>query len=785
MKLKRILSVLLALTIALSLLPTMAVFADETTAAPADGEMTTTSTPAETPAESEETPAETPAEGEEEEPSDLITEEEAFAQMKKVASKGDLEMYLSEGDFLNIAVKNTKTGELWFTNPVNALSKTTREKGLPKTTLASQLYVVMVDNTAKNFYANSQIASYTKETYEIKTNEDGITVVYNFSRNSEKFKIPVKYSISGESFKAEILAQEIEEYGTQRITSIYLLPHFGAGNLTDEGYIFVPDGSGAIIDFNNGKGDRAIFSMPIYGGDDSDQAELLPAVSQNVLMPVFGIVNNNKGYVAVVEGSDGTIEAASSSSSKTYNHVYSTFTMRKKDTYQTGEGTYQAKEMVIVGQYPYDSYNFSVEYFFLEQDDASYSGMARRYRDYLIEEKGFAKQEDSFKEDMPLFMEVYGELPRETSILGVPVTKVEKLSSYEEVANIIKESTRLGMNNLVVDYIGWEKGGPNLKLPTKFNFSSQLGGKKGFDEMMVVADNAGAKVFPRVEMMGVEKAGNGYSRTSLAAKAAIRTPIQRYSYRLGSGMRQKDYAPTYLLKTALYDEVVDKFIKAYEKKGLNAVALDAVANSLYSDFETKELFDMHELEVTLVEQYAKIAESTNILMKAPNAYAMPYADYISSLPSFSSDYLICDYEVPFVQIVLHGYIPYSSESISSSEDTDEAFLKAMETGSALMFTITANSARVMKDSYKYNFLYCSDYKLWIDTAAELYTELNDIMAELQTVEIQNHERLQKDVFKTTYANGTEIIVNYSDNAVAIDTLVIPSMSYEVVKGGAQ
>ncbi len=775
MKLKRILSVVLALAIALSCLPAMIVSADEVTTE------TTTQT---TTTEETVTPSETPVDEEVEE-SDLVTEEEAFAQMKKVAEKDGLEMYLSEGEFLNIAIKNTKTGEIWFTNPVNALSKTVREKGIPKTTLASQLYVIVVDNTATNYYSNSQIAAYSKGTYEIKTNDDGVTVVYDFSRKTEKFKIPVKYSIQNGSFKASILVNEIEEYGTQRIVSVSLLPHFGAGNLEDEGYMFVPDGSGAIINFNNGKGDISSFSMPLFGGDKSDQSELLAATSQNALLPVFGLVNNNKGYVAVVEGADGSIEAAPSSLTATYNHIYSVFTMRKKDTYQTSEGSWKADEKIIIGQYPYSSYNFSVEYMFLDQSDVSYSGMARRYREYLIEEKGLEKKEDSFNENLPLYMEIYGELPRETSILGVPVTYIEKLSSYDEVSNIIKESSEKGMTNLVIDYIGWQKGGPNTKIPTKVKFSSKLGGKSAYTEMMSVADEYNAKVFPRFDVISFEEGGSGYTKNSLVAKAAIRTPIQRYTYHLGSGMRQRDFAPTYLLKAALYDEVFDKFLKALEKAEINTVSLDSVANFIYSDFQNKELFDMYEIETTLVEQYKKIVEKNDVLMKAPNSYAMPYADYISTLPSFSSDYLVCDYEVPFVQMVIHSYIPYSSESISSSENTEESFLKAIETGSALSFTITANSARVMKDSYKYNFLYCSDYRLWIDTAAELYKEINDAMADLQTVEMQNHERLQKDVYKTTYANGTQVIVNYSDEEVAIDTVTVDANSYKVMKGGAQ
>ena len=91
----------------------------------------------------------------------------------------------------------------------------------------------------------------------------------------------------------------------------------------------------------------------------------------------------------------------------------------------------------------------------------------------------------------------------------------------------------------------------------------------------------------------------------------------------------------------------------------------------------------------------------------------------------------------------------------------------------------------MKDNYKYNFLYCSDYKLWIGTASELYEELNGAIGNLQTVEMKNHERVQKDVYKVTYADGTQVIVNYSDNAVTVDEMTIESNSYKITKGGVQ
>ena len=767
---KRILSVILVLALALSVLP--AVYADE-------ADTTSAETTVEVPATTEESE-------EDEDEVKVITDEEAFAQMTLAKTDGDLQLYYHEGDFLNMAIKNTKTGELWFTNPPNALGET-REKGLPKTTLASQLYVVMLDTTTKSFYANSHVACYNKDTCTVEVTDEGILVTYDFKRASESFTIPVLYTIENGTFRATVLTKQIVEYGSQRILTIELLPHFGAGSLNDEGYILIPDGSGAVMNFNTTRGGRGTYAKPIYGTDRSKQEEFMEMEDEEIRMPVFGIVKNNQGYVATVENADATIYAAGSSNSATYNHAYAAFNYRKKDSYETNEGTYKAKENIIIGQYVSDSEDFSVVYMFLEPDDISYSGMARRYREYLIEEKGFEKKTDSFTEDMPTFLQVYGELPRETSIMGIPVTKYEPLSKYSEVADIIKDLSSKGVNNLLIDYIGWQKNGPNEKVPTKLTYSSQLGGKKEFNALLEVAEEYNAKIFPRVEFMQFSQAGNGYAKSALTAKSALRTPIQEFRYHLGSGMRTIKN-PVYYIKTELYDAIVNKYLKKAEKFNLTNVSVDSLTGTLYSDFESKAFYSMDQLEDTVLAQLEKITEKQSVLATAPNDYALKYTDYVSSLASFSSDYLYSDYEVPFMQTVLHGYIPYSSESISSSDDIEEAFLKTIETGSALLFQITANEARVMKDTPKYNFLYCSEYGLWSETAKELYAELNGILGDLQQVEIQNHERLQDEVFMTTYADGTQIIVNYNDNEVTVnETLTIPAKDYKVIKaeGGVQ
>lgn len=721
---------------------------------------------------------------------EVVSDEEALATMEKMATNGVLELYVATADptdldnekYINIAVKNTQTGDIWFTNPVNAKDDP-YVTGSLKLQQQAQVWVTYVDAKNQSANANSVVASVNRGTYEITKIENGVKVVYDFSRDKEGFKIPVEYTISdNNSFKAEIIVSEIEEYSTQRIMSISLIPHFGAGSIEDEGYLFVPDGSGAIIEFNNNQGHRTEYSRPVYGRDQSVSMGVSYTVMQQQTLPVFGIVNNDAGFVAVIEGSDADVNATASSTKRSaHNYVYASFEMRKKDSYTMKEGNWDAKMLTLIGQMPFNSANFSVEYFFLDEDDVSYSGMAREYREYLVDVYGFSKK--TFEEEMPLYMEVYGAVTKHGNFLGVPTKEVVAMTTYAELANMLKEAAEVGITNTVVDYVGWQKGGPNVKVPTNLKYESKLGGKSGYQELLKVAEELNSTIFNRVEFVYVEEAGNGYTKSSLVAKSAGRTPIQKFIYSLGSGTKNTKATTTFYVSTRLFDEILEKFSKNYTKLGLTNLSFESLGNTVYSDFRTKEYYDINAQVEIISANIAELKEEgMSLLMNQPNEYAMVYADYLSNVASFSSQFLMTDYAVPFVQTVLHGWVSYSAPAISESGDIEEAFLKTIETGSSLMFIFTAKETSQLRDS-GYNFLYASDYSIWLDTAAEMYKKVNEALGDLQDVEIQNHRRVQKEVFETVYADGTSIVVNYSDNDVDVDGRLVKSMSYDVKKGG--
>jgi len=782
---KKLLCLILAVSTILSCL-SMTAFADE-----AEGENVLLTAPA-----GDETTQEEPSE-ETTEPSvedfETVSKEQALETMKKMAENATLELYVGtthpnpakpdEADkYLNIAVKNKKTGDIWFTNPINAQFDP-YVKGTLKLQQQGQLSVGYVDEKNQPANANAQVSSINRKTFEIIEIENGVKIVYDFSREKESFKIPVEYTITdNNSFKAEVIVSEIEEYSTQRIMSISLIPFFGAGSVNDEGYIFIPDGSGAIINFNNGQGHRSEYIRPVFGRDQSVTLSVNYTVMQQQTLPVFGIVNNGAGYVAVVNGSDADICASPSSPKRSaYNNAYASFELRKKDSYTMSEGNWDAKMLTLIAPMPFNSSNFSTEYFFLAEDDVSYSGMARKYREYLVNEYGFSKK--TFDEELPLYMEIYGAVTKSGNFLGIPTTEVVPMTTYSELATILKEAKELGITNTVVEYRGWQKGGPNTKVPTNLKYEGKLGGKSDYEELLKVAEELNSKIFPSVEFMNVNGGGNGYSQSSLVAKSVTRTPIQNIAFRLGSGTKDLKASPTFYVSTRLFDEIFTKFAKNYSKLGLTNLALDTVVNTVYSDFRTNEYYDVNKQAEIISDNLSKLKDSgISMLMNQPNEYALVYADYLSNVTSFSSQFMVTDYAVPFVQTVLHGWVSYSSPAISESGDIEEAFLKTIETGSSLMFTLTAQGTSQLRDS-KYNYLYASDYSIWLDTAAEMYAKVNAVLGDLQDVEIQNHRRVQKEVFETVYADGTSILVNYSDYDVTVDGRTVKAMSYDVMKGG--
>ena len=177
-------------------------------------------------------------------------------------------------------------------------------------------------------------------------------------------------------------------------------------------------------------------------------------------------------------------------------------------------------------------------------------------------------------------------------------------------------------------------------------------------------------------------------------------------------------------------------------------------------------------------------DKKSVMLNSALGYALAYADDIINAPIGDNNYVYVDCEVPFYEMVIHGYINYSGYAINLSADTTtvENILECIEYGASPHFTLSYKEATTMKYT-ALNNLYATNYVNWVDEACDIYREVNNALASVTKASIVKHEILDSNnkVKKITYDNGVVIYVNYSDEPVATADGTIGSKNYMVVK----
>ena len=110
------------------------------------------------------------------------------------------------------------------------------------------------------------------------------------------FVVPLYIQLDGDDLKVEIKGSELEYNPVYPISTLHVLPFFGAANQEEEGYMFVPDGSGALIELNNGKGHYQPYSQRVYGKDKAVFERSVPIVSESIKLPVFGMKHGDRSF---------------------------------------------------------------------------------------------------------------------------------------------------------------------------------------------------------------------------------------------------------------------------------------------------------------------------------------------------------------------------------------------------------------------------------------------------------------------------------------------------------
>jgi len=595
-----------------------------------------------------------------------------------------------------------------------------------------------------------------------------------------KFSATIRYTLDGEHFVASLDASQlVEETPPYRIHSLKLLENFGAAGTEDQGYILIPDGSGSLIYLNNGNLNAQPINIQMYGSDQAIFVKEKITNFQPARLPVFGMKKNDSAFLAIIEEGDGLawLNADIAGRQVPYNTVSANFVILPKDEIFLTENeiTYKTPNHSYKGQ-------LKIRYAFLAGEEASYSGMAKKYREYLQETYGLQKLQDG--EDTPFYLEMTGSMPKDKNLLGIPYVGMVALSEIKDAAELTQQLAQQSIQNIRMSWKGWFNGGFDHDVPTKIRMDRVIGSK---DDWLLLGEQLkqlGGAFYPDVAFAEVYDPSNG---------VRVSRDTVQYISRRYARIRDFDLAvferrglSHYLLSPRKMDWVVGEFLPDYAAFNPGAISIRDLGNHVYSDFARNRESTREGTKNIVMNQLQKITEQApEMMVNGGNAYALPYADHVVNAPLASNQFNLVNESVPFYQMVLHGFLDYAGTpyNFADEQDVRRNVLRSLETGSNVYYSWITNDPSLLKDT-EYSYLYANYYEHWFDEAVQAYHEVNAVLKQVRGQHIVKHERLAEGVYKTEYEQGLQIVVNYGEKSVTVDGVTVEAGGY-VVKGGAQ
>ena len=165
-----------------------------------------------------------------------------------------------------------------------------------------------------------------------------------------------------------------------------------------------------------------------------------------------------------------------------------------------------------------------------------------------------------------------------------------------------------------------------------------------------------------------------------------------------------------------------------------------------------------------------------------NDYALKSTDWVYDLPTIDTGYPGSTRDVPFAQMVLHGYIPYTSIAGNMFYDDVIQTLKWIEYGYIPYYKLAKSETSNLLDTDMDN-IFSAEFDVWADRILDKYNLFKNEFNSLYSLTIKRHDMIKENVFVTEYSDGTKVYVNYSEFEAAIGGgNVVAPMNYLIVKG---
>lgn len=695
-------------------------------------------------------------------------------QLQMVASSGLIELLFDETTY-SVCVRDTSRGDdgkLWSSLP-------------SQENIDSAVATLEVLSGDKLYTLNTQDNSVSFRNAQCNFSSDGLTVTYvltpdvvtaqktSYDKDDIAFKLIVTYQLKDGSMYVSAEYENLVTDSEAKLTKLSFLNAFGAYTEPEQGdYIFVPDGSGAIIktDTRDDSFDSAV-SFAVYG-DDAASGQ---SGSTSALVPAYGMKQGNNAFVVIIDGGDAlaTITADRVRGDNDFYEVGATFNVTPY---------YISDKKYYLSSESYDE-DLSLCIRFLDGSNANYTGMAAAAREQLIRERTLSTKTAEEQEYLPLDLTVIG--AGEDTLFSIKdrikPTITKTFTDFEQAQDMLMRMKAKGIDSIKLRYKSALSGGLDQSNILRASLLSRLGSRSDLKELSEYVKAQNMEMYLDVDILSASKSSafsSGKSAENIAGKKAEYECGNELSDSLG----KKSYSKR-LIGIDSVDDAIVSLLSDTRFSQFTGFCLNDVGSLLYSDY--KHGFNRQESAKQISEELPSLTANMKLMIDTGNFCMIKDVSFISHLPTSASQERAAYSSIPFLQLILHGIVGYSCTPLNLSSDSKTAFLRCIEYGACPAYEWSYTSSYNDKKSGKSADSDDEDasvgtgiyYENWIASAAEIYEQADDTLHDLQSSRMTSHSEVVTGVFCTEYDTGTKIYVNYTDSDVTVSGITIQAGDY--------
>ncbi|MGB4752383.1 MAG: DUF5696 domain-containing protein, partial [Fervidobacterium sp.] len=351
---------------------------------------------------------------------------------------------------------------------------------------------------------------------------------------------------------------------------------------------------------------------------------------------------------------------------------------------------------------------------------------------------------------------------------------VVPMTTANEAASILADLRRSGIKNLMIIYKGITKDGFSGTFPQIFPFEESLGSQAAFMDFFKTNNTNNSKAALYVDLTTAYDGAKGFNHRYDISYKINKRPIQFSTSYVG------DY---FYLTSSASLRIFNENLKNFVDYNISSIAVDVTPSLLTSTFLSGAKITRSESIENYESLFKRMSENfKSVSLYQPNEYLLQYANNYLDVPLYSSQYIFETDTVPFLEIVLRGYVDMYSPLLNYSPDIEEESLRMIEYGVYPSFLLTAQAPYLLIDTPSKNII-SSKYDDLKESMIELYKKVNNALKYVKNQRIVSREVLSDKIVKVGYSNGVSIIVNYTDSPFPYKGKVVNARDYLVMMAG--